>query len=124
MALKHARPGTTVYAGPLGPGLSGARTSTLVNEPGLQIFRLILAAGQVFAEHRVPAGLVIQCLEGEIAFDSLDGEVHLGPGDLCHLPPEAPHSVRGLTAASALVTLHGERARSPETPYRSKESPS
>jgi quercetin dioxygenase-like cupin family protein len=110
MALTHAAPGTVVHAGALGSRLVTEKTSTLVNEPGLQIFRLVLEAGQTLADHRVPTGLVIQCLEGEIAFRVYGSELRLQSGDLCHLPPGEPHAVRAFSAASALVTLYGPRA--------------
>jgi len=122
MALKHAPPGTVVHAGALGADLSQARTETLVNEPTLQIFRLVLAEGQSLAEHAVPTGLVIQCLEGVMVFAAQDRELRLEAGDLSHVPPQAVHSVHALTPASALVTLYGPRASAAATPVRSKES--
>jgi quercetin dioxygenase-like cupin family protein len=120
MALKHAAAGMVVYAGALGPRLSKEKTATLVNEPGLQIFRLVLTAGQSLAEHRVPAGLVIQCLEGEIAFHACGRELRMHPGDLCHVPPQEPHAVHAFTAASALVTLYGPGGGT--SPNNSQES--
>jgi quercetin dioxygenase-like cupin family protein len=112
MALIHAAPATVVHAGALGPLLADARTETLVNEHGLQIFRLVLRAGQRLAEHAVPSAMVIQCLEGHISFVAGGRELALEPGDLCHLPPAAPHAVFAPVASSALVTLHGPLAGS------------
>jgi quercetin dioxygenase-like cupin family protein len=121
MALEHAPAGTVVYAGALGPALPQARTATLVNEPGLQVFRLVMDEGKVMAEHLVPEHLVMQCLEGELVLHAHGRDLRLMPGDLCHLLPGEPHAVTATTATSALVTLVGQRSPAHTRPTASEE---
>ncbi|MFG6432094.1 cupin domain-containing protein [Roseateles sp. LYH14W] len=109
MALMHAAAGAVVYAGPLGERIAEEKTTTLVKVPGLHVFRLVLRAGEHLEEHRVPQALVIQCLEGEMAFEVHGKALRMTAGDLCHIPPNELHAVTATTAASALVMLHGER---------------
>ena len=124
MALAHAPAGTVVYAGALGADLAQAQTATLVNEPGLQVFRLVMDAGKVMAEHSVPEHLVMQCLEGLIVLRAHGSDLSLAPGDLCHLQPGEPHAVTATTASSALVTLVGQRSGAPTRSSASEESSS
>ncbi|MBN9370379.1 cupin domain-containing protein [Hydrogenophaga sp. YM1] len=107
MALPHAAAAEVIAAGPLGPALAASSSRTLVRDRGLQIFRLVLTAGQVLAPHRVRDRMVIQCLEGRLEFDAMGRRLVLGAGDLCHIPPDEEHAVRAIEACSALVTLFG-----------------
>ena len=113
MALPHAAAAEVIAAGPLGPALAGASSHTLVRERGLQIFRLVLAPGQVLAPHRVRDRMVIQCLEGRFEFEAMGRRLTLHAGDLCHIPPEETHAVRAIEACSALVTLFGVDTHEP-----------
>jgi quercetin dioxygenase-like cupin family protein len=107
MALPHAAAAEVIAAGPLGAALAGARSQTLVRDRGLQIFRLVLTPGQVLPPHQVRDRMVIQCLDGSFAFETMGRRLTLRPGDLCHIPPEESHAVHALEACSALVTLFG-----------------
>jgi quercetin dioxygenase-like cupin family protein len=121
MALAHASAGTVVYAGALGANLAQAQTATLVNEPGLQVFRLVMDQGKVMAEHSVPEHLVMHCLEGAMVLRAHGSDLRLAPGDLCHLLPGEPHAVTATTASSALVTLVGQRSGAHNRPTASEE---
>jgi quercetin dioxygenase-like cupin family protein len=107
MALPHAAAAEVIAAGPLGAALASARSQTLVRDRGLQIFRLVLAPGQVLAPHKVRDRMVIQCLDGSFEFEAMGRRLTLRTGDLCHIPPEEDHAVRAIEACSALVTLFG-----------------
>jgi quercetin dioxygenase-like cupin family protein len=105
MALKHARAGEVVDVGPLGPALSTSRTTTLLKTGQLEVVRLVLAAGKEIPEHEAPGELVVQCLEGRIAFTSGGTTRDLAAGQLLYLDAEEPHAVRCLEDASVLLTI-------------------
>ncbi|MEF7613308.1 cupin domain-containing protein [Aquincola sp. MAHUQ-54] len=113
MALPHAAAGEIVPAAPLGAALAEARSHTLVQADGLQIFRLVLRAGQSLAMHQVPGRLVIQCLDGAFEFETMGRRLPMQPGDLCHIAPHAPHAVHAQQPASALVFLFGPATHHP-----------
>ncbi|WP_180126814.1 cupin [Rhodoferax sp. BLA1] len=107
MAQPHASTGQVVAAGLLGPQLLGAQSTTLVMDSDLQISRLVLTKGHCLKPHRVRRRLVIQCLEGQLIFETMGRALTLSPGDLCHIAADEEHAVRALTDASALLTLFG-----------------
>lgn len=105
MAIHHAKPGEPVDVRPLGSRLSSAQTETLVKTDALEVIRLVLPAGKEIPGHNVPGELTLQCLEGRIALRLGDGERELGPGMCVYLEPGQEHSVRGMEASSALLTI-------------------
>jgi quercetin dioxygenase-like cupin family protein len=120
MAQPHATAGEVIAAGPLGGDWSNGHSLTLVNERDLQISRLVLPVGHVLKPHRVHQQLIIQCLEGQLVFETMGRRLTLNPGDLCHLPPEETHAVHAIANSSALLTLISTHANpsshSGETP--------
>jgi quercetin dioxygenase-like cupin family protein len=105
MAILHAGPGELVDVRPLGRSLAAARTTTLVKTDGLEIIRLVVTAGKEIPTHSAPGELVVQCLEGRIAFTCLGQTHQLEPGRLLHLPPHEPHAVQGIEDGSLLLTI-------------------
>jgi quercetin dioxygenase-like cupin family protein len=105
MAQPHATFGQVIAAGPLGADWPAGQSLTLVREPDLQISRLVLPAGHQLKPHRVPQQLVIQCLEGQVVFETMGRQLTLNPGDLCHLPPDETHAVHAIENSSVLLTL-------------------
>jgi len=105
MAQPHTPSGQVVSILPLGEGLRHARTTAILKSEQLEVARIVLPAGKVFAEHKTPGELTVQCIEGRIEFQTPAAVQVLAPGDLIHLPREEPHALRALTDASALLTL-------------------
>ena len=105
MALKHAQPGEVVDVRPLGDALKSSQTTTLVKTDRVEVIRLVVAAGKEIATHSAPGELIVQCLEGKIAFNCLDKTEVLQAGQLLHLPAKAPHSVKGIEDGSLLLTI-------------------
>lgn len=105
MALPHARPLDIIDLRPLGPGLPGAVTSSLLKTPSLQLMRLVLPAGQGLPEHSVPGAITVLCLEGEAVVTTPSRRCPLGAGQLVMLEGGEPHAVQSLTDASLLVTV-------------------
>jgi quercetin dioxygenase-like cupin family protein len=105
MAIPHAKPGDVIDVRPLGPALATAKTSTLFKTEKMQAIRLVMAAGQVIAEHRAPGEITVQCLEGKLAFTALGRTRELGAGQLLYLEAGEPHSVECIENASFLLTM-------------------
>lgn len=105
MAIAHAQPGEVVDVRPLGPALASAQTKTLLKAEQVEVIRLVVPAGKEIAEHKTKGELVVQCLEGRVAFTAF-GKTHaLDAGMLLYLPAGAPHSVKGIDNASLLLTV-------------------
>lgn len=105
MALHHAKPGEVIDIRPLGSALATARTAALIKTRKLEVIRLIVPAGKEIPTHQVKGEITFQCLEGRIALTSGGNSLELEAGQLTYLSGNEPHSVRGLSNASALVTI-------------------
>ena len=68
MAIPHARAGEVVDVRPLGSALASAQTKTLVRAEQVEVIRLIVPAGKEIEEHKAKGEIVVQCLEGRVAF--------------------------------------------------------
>ena len=105
MSIPHAGPGEVVDVRPLGAALATTGTRTLVKADALDVIRLVVPAGKEIPAHKAKGELVVQCLEGKIAFTAR-GQTHdLEAGHLLHLPAGEPHSLRGIEDGSLLLTV-------------------
>jgi quercetin dioxygenase-like cupin family protein len=105
MAIPHAQPGEVVDVRPLGSALPSAQTQTLLRAERVEVRRLVVPAGKEIAEHRAKGEIVVQCLEGRVAYTAF-GKTHtLEAGKLLYLPEGEPHSVQGVEDASLLLTV-------------------
>lgn len=90
---------------PLGAAVKTSQTETLMKTDSLEVIRLVLPAGKYLPPHQAKGELLVQCLEGRVAFDA-DGVDHeLLPGYVIHLPGGMRHAVRALEDASILATI-------------------
>jgi quercetin dioxygenase-like cupin family protein len=105
MAIPHAKPGEIVDARPLGPALPSSQTTTLVRAEQVEVIRLVVPTGKEIAEHKAKGEIVVQCLEGRVAFTAFGKTQNLGAGMLLYLPTGEPHSVKGIDNASLLLTV-------------------
>ena len=105
MAIPHAKPGEVVDVRPLGPALASAQTTTLVRAEQVEVIRLLVPAGKDIAEHKAKGEIVVQCLEGRVAFTAFGKAQNLEAGKLLYLPTGEPHSVKGVEDASLLLTI-------------------
>ena len=104
MAISHIQSGEVVQL-PLGPALSGSKTTTLMKSTDLELIRLIVPAGKVIPLHKAPGEITVQCLEGRVAFTAEGKTQELTAGQLLYLTAGEPHALAGLDDASLLVTL-------------------
>ncbi len=105
MAIPHAQPGEIVDVRPLGSALTSAQTKTLVRAEQVEVIRLVVPAGKEIDEHKAKGEIVVQCLEGKVAFTALGKAHNLEAGKLLYLPTGEPHSVKGIENASLLLTV-------------------
>ncbi len=105
MSIPHANPGEVVDVRPLGAALATTPTRTLVKTGAVTVVRMVVLAGKEIPTHAAKGELVVQCLEGKIAF-TVGGKTHeLEAGHLLHLPTGEPHSLRGIEDGSLLLTV-------------------
>jgi quercetin dioxygenase-like cupin family protein len=105
MAIPHAKPGEVVNVRPLGATLTTGQTKTLVRADDVEVIRIVVPAGKEIPEHKAKGEIIVQCLEGEIAFTAFGKTQTLQAGDLLYLPTAQPHAVRGVKDASFLLTV-------------------
>ena len=82
----------------------GIVSQAVLTAPGLRLTLFRFAAGQELSEHTTPARALVQVLAGACEFTFPDRKQRLGPGDLLHMPPKLPHSVRALEDLTILIT--------------------
>ena len=105
MSVPHAKPGEIVDVRPLGAALATTATRTLVKTGAVTVVRMVVPAGKEIPTHVAKGDLVVQCLEGKIAFTAC-GQTHdLEAGHLLYLPAGEPHSLRGIDDGSLLLTV-------------------
>jgi quercetin dioxygenase-like cupin family protein len=105
MSVPHSNPGEVVDVSPLGVALPTTPTRTLVKTEAVTVVRMVVPAGKEIPTHAAKGELIVQCLEGKIAFTAR-GQTHdLEAGHLLHLPAGEPHSLRGIEDGSLLLTV-------------------
>ena len=105
MSQPHVKSGQVVSVLPLGDELSGARTTALLKAEQLEVVRIVLHAGQGLREHKAPGEITVQCLEGDVEFQTPDTLHRLRAGDFIHLRGGEPHSLQARADSSLLVTI-------------------
>jgi len=105
MAVTHAQPGEIIDVRPLGSSLATTKTTTLFKTEHVELIRIVMPTGREISEHEAPGEIIVQCLEGRIAFTASGKTAELGTGQMIYLEAEEPHAVRCIEAASFLVTI-------------------
>ena len=104
MSIQHAKPGEVIQL-PLGVALSSSKTMTLAKTADLELIRLVLPAGKEIPTHKALGQIIVQCLEGRVAFTAEGKTEELTAGQLLYLAAGEPHAVKGIDDSSLLVTL-------------------
>ena len=105
MSIPHANPGEVVDVRPLGAALATTATQTLVKTEATTVVRMVVPAGKEIPTHAAKGELVVQCLEGKIAFTACGRTHDLEAGHLLYLSAGEPHSLRGIEDGSLLLTV-------------------
>jgi hypothetical protein len=59
----------------LGSALASGQTKTLVRAEQVEVIRLVVPAGKEIEEHKAKGEIIVQCLEGRVAFTAF-GKTH------------------------------------------------
>ena len=105
MAIRHAAPGDVVDVRPLGQALRESDSETLIRTAHLEVFRYALHAGKSIQQHTAAGLMIVQCLEGSVAFTALGRTQTLSPGEMLYLDDGEPHALEALEPSSLLVTI-------------------
>ena len=105
MAIPHAAPNEIIDVRPLGRAIRDDDSQTLVRTAHLEVFRYALPNGKSVQEHTAAGLMIVQCLEGAVAFTALGRTQTLTRGDLLYLADGEPHSLAALADSSLLVTI-------------------
>ena len=109
MTLIHANPGDVIDAWPLGSSLATTKTASPFKSEQVEVTRIVIPTGKEISEHEARGEMIVQCLEGRIAFTASGKTAELGAGQLIYLEAEEPHAVRCIEAASFLLTIVSNR---------------
>ena len=105
MATHHASPSEIVDLETWAQDLPNEHAKTIVKTREMELARLVFPAGGEFPNHKVSGPIVVHCIKGEIEFTAMDATRILKPGQLLHLMPDEPHSLRAITDAVVLLTI-------------------
>lgn len=99
---------------PLGATLATTETKALVKTKTLEVIRMVVPAGKEIPTHKAKGEIIVQCLEGKIAFIAEGKTQDLSSGQLLYLAAGEPHSLKGIEGSSLLVTILLTKDKSPE----------
>jgi quercetin dioxygenase-like cupin family protein len=105
MAQTHSTSGEVIRLQALGVAIPASRTTALLKARQLELVRLVLPAGTTMREHSTAGEVTVLCLEGAIDLTTPNGPQRMAAGDLIHLAAGEPHALRGVSDATALVTI-------------------
>ena len=109
MAIHHASSGEVIDIRPLKGELKGTITKALYKSDRLEVFRMVLPAGDEVPSHRVVGEITVQCLEGHVEFTFDETTRRMRDGDLVCLAGGVDYRFKAVDDSSVLVTilLHG-----------------
>jgi quercetin dioxygenase-like cupin family protein len=105
MAIPHAAPNEVIDVRPIGRTIREQDSQLLVRTEHLEVFRYALPAGKSIQQHTAAGLMIVQCIEGAVAFTALGKTQTLSGGDLLYLADGEPHSLEALEDSSLLVTI-------------------
>src|SRR5271169_2054989 len=105
MPTPQGKVGELVDVRPLGSALASSERIALLRAEQVEIIRLLVPAGKEIPEHKAKGEIVVQCLEGRVAYTVFGKTLILEAGKLLYMPMGEPHSVKGIENASLLLTV-------------------
>lgn len=105
MAIPHASPNEVIDVRPFGRPISEDDSQLLIRTDHLEVFRYALPAGKSIQQHAAAGVMIVQCIEGAVAFEALGRKQTLAAGDMLYLDDAAPHALEALADSSLLVTI-------------------
>jgi quercetin dioxygenase-like cupin family protein len=88
-------------------GISGERfqITRIFQGTGVTMIRIAFQAGQIMKEHSTSAPLVVQVLDGELAFRVGGDEITMPTGAILFVEPNAVHELEARQDTHVLLTL-------------------
>jgi quercetin dioxygenase-like cupin family protein len=80
------------------------RSAHLLRAQSLEVIRLSLNAGDEIPAHHARGEIVVQCLDGRIAFTAQGQTRDLRAGQLLYLSPGEEHSLKSIEQSIVVVT--------------------
>ena len=105
MAIAHAAPNAIVDVRPLGREIREDDSALLIRTKHLEVFRYALPSGKAIQEHAAAGLMIVQCIEGAVAFTAQGRTQTLAAGDMLYLDDGVPHALEALADSSLLVTI-------------------
>jgi quercetin dioxygenase-like cupin family protein len=88
------------------PVPSEATTSrTVVNNDAVRVVAFAMDLGQELTDHSAPRPVVVQVIEGDLAFTVAGHRHELSAGDVVYLAPSARHSVVALSPCRFVLVM-------------------
>jgi len=105
MATHHASPIEVVDLGTWAQDMPNEQTKAIVKTEEMELVRLVIPAGKEIPTHKVSGPIVVHCINGKIEFTAMGTTHVLTHGQLLHLIPDEPHSVKAAEDSVVLLTI-------------------
>ena len=105
MALPHAASGQCIRLQRGDDEIAHFTSVALAKTAHMALMRLVLPKGRVMPEHKTDGEMTLLCLSGEIELHAGGLITRLCPTEMLWLAGGAPHAVRAVEDAIALMTI-------------------
>lgn len=105
MATHRASPAEIVDLGTWAQDVPNEQTKAIVKTDEIELVRLVIPAGKEIPTHKVSGPIIVHCINGRIEFTAIGKTQVLMPGQLLHLMPDEPHSVKAIEDSVVLLTI-------------------
>jgi quercetin dioxygenase-like cupin family protein len=105
MATHHASPAEIVDLDTWANDIPNEQTKAIVKTEEMELARLVIPAGKEIPTHKVSGPIIVHCLDGKIEFTAMGTTQVLISGQLLHLLPDEPHSLKAVEDSVVLLTI-------------------
>jgi quercetin dioxygenase-like cupin family protein len=81
-----------------------ALSNTLIKPPAVEVIRMVLLAGEGRSEPNAPDEIMVQCLEGDIAFTAMKAPERLRAGGMVYVAAGEANALELVEDSSFLLT--------------------
>lgn len=82
-----------------------ALSNTLIKSPDVEVIRMVLLAGEGRSEPNASDEIMVQCLEGDIAFTTMRAPERLRAGDMVYVAAGEAPALESMEDSSFLLTI-------------------
>lgn len=105
MATHHASPAEIVDLDTWANDIPNEQTKAIVKTEEMELARLVIPAGKEIPTHKVSGPIVVHCIDGKLEFTAMGTTQVLISGQLLHLLPDEPHSLKAVEDSVVLLTI-------------------